>query len=252
MIGLAVVAVVLWGCASLVTSASFGLLLPWALPRLGRLEPIGRARALAVGLVAPAIVGALALALSFGPCLQNLLQGLPDACGEHGGPHIYLCLLRPATPSFLAWFVAAALLARTAQVMVTFARGFRLTRRLARRLQRLTKISAHGQRRDGYVVVPGRASFTAGCPRSQIFIGEDLLRSVDDERLAVVVAHERTHQRRYHVLLKLVARACSAFHLPYVGRRLAGELETTLEEACDAEAACVVGDPSSSPSPWLR
>src|SRR5206468_785211 len=106
-----------------------------------------------------------------------------DTCAQHGGPHVYLCLFQPAHPSWLAWTLAALFMARAAHAAIVLVRGLRLTRRLAGSLRGIAS-----RMKDGAFIIPGRASFTAGWPRSDVFLGEELLASFDDFRLAVVCA----------------------------------------------------------------
>jgi Zn-dependent protease with chaperone function len=241
VIGLAVISLVLIAAVAALASGAIGLALRWITPRLDRVEPRARTRVLGALLMSPAVVAAFVLLASLGPCLAARLAGLPDSCAHHGGPHVYLCLGQGGQPSALAWLLATVAVARTAYVLVKAAGGARLTSRLARSLRRLGSRAAAGD----YFVVPGTASFTAGWPRSEVFVGSGLVAAVAPSRLAVVVAHERAHQRHRHVVVKLVARALTALHTPAVGRRLASELDVALEQTCDREAADRVGDPVS-------
>jgi Zn-dependent protease with chaperone function len=239
MMGLAVISLVLVGFVAAALSLAIGAVLPWATRVLAGLEPRRRSRVIAALMAAPAVGGLVILALAFGPCLETALRGLPDACERHGGPHLLLCLQRPAHPTTLAFVVALAMLARLAVTATRVLRGALATSRVAHALSR----GSRGRSSDGYYVVPGRASFTAGWPRSEIFVGEEVLATVAPKHLAVVVAHERTHQRQFHVLEKLAARALVACHVPFVGRRLVLEVDAALEESCDLEAAREAGDP---------
>ena len=236
MIGLAVVSTVLWAVATLAAAGLLFLAAPAAIRRLDFVSPRRRIRPLLALLVTPASVGATVVILSFGPCLDTALHGLPDACDQHGGPHLFLCLHHPTHASALAWGLVAAILARATWTMSGLGRGLWLTRRLA---TRLGNIATAG---DRFMIVPGRAAFTAGWPESHIFIGDELLRTLDRTDLTVVLTHEEAHRARHHVVVKLVAKALAALHAPSTGRRLLRALDTTIEQACDVEAARAVGD----------
>jgi hypothetical protein len=239
MISVAVIALVLFGFVALATSASLTLAWFWLVGRLGVLEPDARTKAIAALLVSPGIAGTLVLLLSFGPCIGAHLAGQPDTCAEHGGPRLFLCLHHGGDPSVLAWLLAAVLIMRGAYVLFGMGRAVLMTSRLARVLRQVGSRDT----REGFVMVPGSASFTAGWLRGDVFVGTDLAASIDPARLAVVVAHERAHQSRHHVLAKIAARTFAVLHLPWIARRLTTELDTALEQACDLEAARAVGDP---------
>jgi hypothetical protein len=237
MIGLAVVSMVLWAAAAFVTTAALSLVLTRTQRGLDLVSPRRRIGLLLALLAAPAAVGFAVVVLSFGPCLETAVRGLPDACDQHGGPHLFMCLHHPADPTGLAWCLGAAVLGRALWATSALARGLWLTRRLAARLGNVASES------DRYMVVPGRASFTAGWPRSQIFIGDELLGTLSRTDRSVVVTHEEAHRAGHHVALKLAAKALAALHVPRTGRRLLTELGLAIEQACDVEAARAVGDP---------
>jgi Zn-dependent protease with chaperone function len=239
MIGVAVISLVLFGFVALATSAFLALAWSRLVGRLNVLAPEARTKVIATLFLSPGLAGALVLLLSFGPCIGAHLAGLPDTCAEHGGPRLFLCLHHDGSPSALAWFLVAGLVARGLYVLFGVGRAALMTSRLARLLRRV------GSRKmpEGYVLVPGNASFTAGALRGDVFVGADLAASIDPVGLAVVIAHERAHQRHHHVLAKIAARAFAVLHLPWIGRRLTTELDTALEQACDLEAARAVGDP---------
>ena len=58
-----------------------------------------------------------------------------------------------------------------------------------------------------------------GVLRPRVVVSRDLLRAVDTESMAAIVAHERAHSRRRDPLRRLLASLLLAFHLPPVATR---------------------------------
>lgn len=87
--------------------------------------------------------------LSFGPCLETLLRGLPDECGEHARPSFTLCLFMPVPVH-----AGVGVLALVASLPL-FVRGLRLvhgawrTRAALRMLRRLGRAGPFALARGG-------------------------------------------------------------------------------------------------------
>jgi Zn-dependent protease with chaperone function len=238
MSGVVAVSLVLLAAVALVASTLVGVAARPLLGYLRALHPARRVQVLTTLLALPLIAGLGVLLLSFGPCLRTFVQGLPDDCDRHGGPHFLFCLVHPASASWAAWTFALLLLARACAGMVKAFRAGRATRRVARAFGAVALGAV-----DGCTIVPGFSSFTAGWPRSRVFLGRELLARLSDNQATAVVAHERAHLQVHHLTIEVLERLLSCFHLPAVGRRLRSELHTSVEQACDDVAATAVGDP---------
>ena len=185
-------------------------------------------------------VGALLVALvGFGPCLRTLLIGSPDGCQSHGGPDFFFCLRRSMHDVPAAWLVAGAFAMFVGRRLVAVVRALLQTRVVLGQLRRLGR---YDQERNAWLV-PGRIAVVAGWPRSELYVGVDLERALFRESVAALLAHERAHQRRKDLHIKLVAQVLSSC-LPSTMRRvLLDELDLATEQACDAVAAEEVRDP---------
>ncbi len=180
-----------------------------------------------LGLVA--LVAALLPSFGFGA----------DHCLIHGAHHPHLCLHHPQDLSFPALLLAVIGIARLATVG---AREARKTWTARRAIAMLHAAEAQGTP-DGLRVVPGSlpAAFVAGTVRPRIYLSQAAA-ALPPRLLAPVLAHERCHVARRHLLWRFVARIAGALHVPAVSRVIDDRLASAQELEADACAAHAVGD----------
>jgi beta-lactamase regulating signal transducer with metallopeptidase domain len=216
------------------------------LPRLGpaleRLAPGRRARVLTALCLAPLGTGlALALACLLPSLYAAVWPGL-DHCTRHADEHLHLCLVHP--PSAVVG-TAAVLVGATCLLFVLLraAPGVVDLLRARRVLARLREVSAETVL-AGVRSVDSDApfSFTGGLLAPDIYLSRGLRERLEAPQLAAVLAHERAHVQRRDVLRRHVAQLGALLHAPGTARSLVSALDLACEEACDAEAAAIIGD----------
>ena len=187
----------------------------------------------------PSAVALLLALVGFGPCLRTLLIGFPDDCQSHGGPDFFFCLRRSMQAVPAAWLIAGAFATFVARRLVEGMRALLQTRRVLHQLRRLGRYD-----QDCNVwCVPGKLAVVAGWPRSDVYVGVSLRRSLSPESFGALLAHERAHQRRMDLSIKLAAQVLSSCLPSTIRRVLLNELDLAMEQACDAVAAEEVKDP---------
>lgn len=228
---------VVFSAAAAIASLLSGFGARLFLPALRRIEPERRLTFLHALLAAPWLLGVYGLLLSVGPCLHQIVLGLPDGCDEHGG-EIELCLFHPSQATFLGAVVSVLCALPLLVALGRIAAGVRSSRQLLRRVLPLSR-----RNDEGILLTPGSGSFVAGWPTAEICVGRDLGKTLSAGALRAVVAHEIAHVRRGDLHRRLAARLLSAVHFPRGARLLAAEFDLATEQACDAEAADAVSDP---------
>lgn len=125
----------------------------------------------------------------------------------------------------------AALGGRGAYAMAT---TYRVVRRARQRIDSLGP-----QTVDGLTFVElGQVACTVGFVRSQILVDRARLAQLTPAQQRAVIAHERSHARRWHGAVNLVARGLAAGLAPSPGARVAyAEIRRHLEAAADDCAA---------------
>jgi beta-lactamase regulating signal transducer with metallopeptidase domain len=108
----------------------------------------------------------------------------------------------------------------------------------------LSAMLALGEPDHGYfrLKVPQPLAFTMGILRPQVCLSEGLLNTLPPQHLAVVLAHEKAHQRRLDGLRLLLAEATTLIMPPQFRAQLLGDLLQTTEQACDEGASHHMGD----------
>ena len=209
------------------------------LPTIARLAPQRRTRWLLGALGAPLAGGALAVLLSFGPCIATILEALPDRCRLHAGPSFMLCLWMAERPN------VAVLVAASVSLVPIFARAIRLARGAMRTRAALATLRTLGRYDEalGAWVVPGPLAAVAGWPTGIVYLGEALVDAFAAETVAIVMAHERAHLAHGDLARKTIARLLGALHVRPLATSLLDALDLALEQACDAAAADEVHDP---------
>lgn len=204
-----------------------GLIYPRLRPALLNLAPARRARVLFLLAIAPAAAGGLHALL----CLS---AGLLEACVFHRhGDLPPLCDLHPASAAGLALNLGLLLL-----IGLPLARQLRREVRARRRLRLL---SGSASLVDGARLVEVEAPFAAATDR-EILLSSGLLQNLAPHLLPAVLAHENAHLRRRDPARQRWAARLAALWLPGPRLLLLADLELACEQACDEEAAQVVGD----------
>ena len=187
----------------------------------------------------PSVAALLVALVGFGPCLRTLVIGFSDDCQSHGGPDFFFCLRRSMHDVPAAWLIAGAFTTFVARRLIESVRAMLQTRVVLGHLRRLGR---YDQERNAWLV-PGRIAVVAGWPRSELYVGVDLERALSRDSIAALLAHERAHQRRKDLSLKLAAQVLSSCLPSTMRRALLDELDLAIEQACDAVAAEELRDP---------
>ncbi len=204
----------LLAAASILVATAGAMSLLLVLPAAGLAETAGehhaasRARIWLAALVLPPLIGTICAVAA----LMLHAQGFV-ASPHEGGQRPHLCLVplhdAPAGAyrlSIFAW-IALILVVLTLLRLVFGTIASHLLRRLA-----LTNGAPVPGLERGCLVNEVRLSrliaFSAGLARPVVVLSTSLLRALDSERLAAIVAHERAHCRRRDNLASLVADIC--------------------------------------------
>lgn len=108
--------------------------------------------------------------------------------------------------------------------------------------RRLLRLAACAQTGGATIVQTNKpVAVSAGLLRPETYVSDGLVRALDRDQLAVVMAHEEAHARRRDGLLRLLGHVLSIGHLPWSLNILMHEVELAQEQACDALAAKVHG-----------
>jgi len=219
-----------------------GCALAWVYPqmraRVLRLEP-GRASAFLLGIsVIPWVIGFLSVLVGLLPSAFSGLNLSWDHCLEHGG-HPHLCLTHGHwQPTLLGMLLFTGLVLAVAVPLFRFLWAYRKGR------QSLFSMLALGEPDKGFfrLKVAQPLAFTTGIVRPQVCLSEGLLKTLPENHLAVVLAHEKAHQHRRDGLRLLLAEAFTLILPPQFRGQLLGDLIQTTERACDEGAVLHVGD----------
>ncbi|GAB5500661.1 MAG: hypothetical protein PsegKO_29720 [Pseudohongiellaceae bacterium] len=84
--------------------------------------------------------------------------------------------------------------------------------------------------------------FTLGWWRNQVFMTRGLLSHCDQQDVAVILAHEQAHARRYDNLRLLIASLLTLVIPGTLSKVMRDDLHLLIESACDFEAAEQLGD----------
>jgi Zn-dependent protease with chaperone function len=226
----------------LIGSLGAGALRVFGRRALARLAPRARYRALFAVSALPLGAAVWLTAVASLPSLIALVDPSMDHCVSHGGEHAHLCFVHlPGTAmrgELVGLIVAAVayMVCRSAGAGLGVLRASRVTRALVRTSQR---------DESGALVVVETARpicLTVGLMTPRVVVSRGLLAGLTPEEQAVALTHERAHAARRDALMRLVARATAALHLPGVGGWLLRELEVAAEQCCDEAAAAAAGD----------
>lgn len=209
------------------------------LDRVRGYAPAARVRWLLALLALPSSAGVLAVVIGFGPCLGNLIAGLPDTCQSHGGPDFFFCLRMQMHDVPVAWMAAGAMAVLVGPRLVA---GGRVIFRARAAVTQLERLGSYDAERDIWLV-PGGFAIVSGWPRSRIYVGQTLEQRFSHDTFRTLLAHERAHRQRRDLDIKLLARGFALCLLGFLRQPLLDELDLAIEQACDALAAEEVRDP---------
>jgi hypothetical protein len=207
-------------------SALVGLVLRWNGPALDKLAPDAARRLLLAATFAPVLLpGLFGVAL-----LADSLRGSAMDCPTRFGASSIepLALLLGALWSARG-AVAGGRLLRDVQAAV-------YTRR------ELDLLSVADPRGFQAVALDEPFAFTLGFVAPAVYLSCGLLRRLDAQSTATVLAHELSHVRHADPRGRLLCGLALALHLPGVARALTRALQTAEESRADEEAAAAVGD----------
>ena len=226
------------GAAALI-AAGFGVLER----AVEEVEPRGRFAIVGGVTLFPIFCGFLLLVIAFYPSFLDLAGMVADHCRQHEGHTFHLCFLHFAPPS-ISWIWSAAAGVFVAWVGLNWSRELVAASRANRWSKRLMRLARFDEETSSFMVESARPlALTTGFFRRQIVLSERLRELLSVEQLEAVLAHERTHRKRFDALTTLLLRMAACFHFPFVRRQLLRVIEVTTEQICDEAAARKVGDP---------
>lgn len=206
---------------------------------LDELEPRARIRRALGALVLPGFTALFLGALVFTPSVFHAAGVAADHCDVHSHHAFHLCLVHGSAPLSL---VALVLLVAVATPgLVRFGTGVLHTWRMHGRLRALLRVGRESS--DDVVELDSRQPlvFTAGYLRPRVVMSRGLREALDEEQLAVVIAHEKNHAAHRDGALRLLAGLLAIILPGQIGERLCREIERAGEEAADRAAAVAVG-----------
>ncbi len=203
-------------------------------------EPRARHRALFLLAALPLLVATTLLLSASLPALLSLAMPALDHCPQHDDHHAHLCFVH--LPHAGIGTLSAIVLAMTAAWAL--ARAAFASTDLQRASRVLASLAATGERRGDITLVDVDAPLcvAAGVFAPRILVSRSLAAGLDRAQHAAMLAHERAHVRRRDALVSTLAEALCALHLPTEARWITRELAIAAEQACDEDAAEVVGD----------
>ncbi len=210
--------------------------------RLSRWEPAARHRALLL-LAAMPVLTALGLLLAASlPSLISLVVPSLDHCALHEDGHAHLCFVHlPRTGIGITLGLGLVFVASYVLVRGAFAASGTW-----RALRVLSTLAKTGQERLDLGVTVLETSqpicIAAGLFRPRVLFSRGLIETLGEQERDILLAHERAHVRRRDAFFASFARGLVLAQFPATARWLVSEIEIAAEQACDEEAAGVVGD----------
>lgn len=211
-------------------------------PRLRGLPPARRADITFALAILPAIACLVVIAGAAAPSIMAMLGIASDHCTTHDH-HPHLCILHP---SVLRPWVAAV---GASSLVVFLYRLLSLTRSVLLTASRLRHLETLGTRSDAefpVVAVPGRPHLchATGLLHRRVLVSREFSTVLSPSELRAALAHEVAHLRRHDPAVLVVLAFASLFAVPAAMRFLSSRHGEAVEEACDAEAAAAVADPT--------
>lgn len=229
---------------TLVFGAGWGLAAALLYPRLRSrvlaLRPVLRARLLLGWAVAPPTMGLSLTLLLFLP-YSPLSFSHGDHCSNHPGLGPHLLQAHAPLPEGVALPAAAVIPPLAGAALFFLLQAFVVCRgwRARHNLRALGRPAGQGV----WLIASDRPlALSAGFIRPRVYISSALQQGLSQERLRIVLAHERAHVRRRDSLRQYLAEAGSFLHLPRMRKLLLSDMALAAEQACDEVAALEIGD----------
>jgi Zn-dependent protease with chaperone function len=236
MIGVAGLAAILAVSAAILLSLSTAAGLPAAEAVAKRLGLRRRLRLVEALLAAPLIAMLLVPLLCLLPSIASMVVPAWDHCLHHDDHAVHLCFVHVPTVPIAFTGIGVSLFAVMGAIV-----GASATRHALRSAQLRGRLGRVGEtdHDDDPVPLPTDrwVAFTLGIIRPRVYVSTHLLDTLSPAQSAVVMAHERGHQRRRDPLRRLILQAAATLHLPHVRRRLLDAHELAVEQTCDTLAA---------------
>jgi hypothetical protein len=216
----------------LIATGLVSLALPGLLRRPGRsLDPSEWARTVGVALVLGAAALSFGLVLTAAPVLFRAsgAHGAADLCHQVLGPLV----LGGELSGIAAGLVGTFLAWRGGR------RGLRSSR--VQRTMHVEPWLGHHENQPGLdlVVLPTHqlVAYAVAGPQDQVVVSDGLLATLDEDELAAVIDHERSHLAHHHARLLLLATVVDAAlgWIPAIGRSCR-EMQLAVERWADEDA----------------
>lgn len=211
-------------------------------PRLGGLTPARRADVTFALAILPAIACLVVIAGAAAPSIMAMLGIATDHCATHDH-HPHLCILHPSALRPWVAAVGASSLVVFLYRLLSLTRGVLLT---ASRLRHLEALGTRSEADFPVIAVPGRPHLchATGLFRRRVFVSSEFSTVLSPSEMRAALAHEVAHLRRHDPAVLVLLAFASLFAVPAAMRFLSSRHGEAVEEACDAEAALVVADPT--------
>lgn len=209
-------------------------------PMASRVNPSARADFVFLAGVMPAIVAIAGTAAAAAPSLAAAVGLVADHCGGHGH-HMHVCIvhrtgLRPDL-ALLGGIALAAWLVRTCSLL-------RNALEVANDVRTLERLGTATSDVFAVIEVPGSAPLchATGFVHRRILLSTGLAARLEPAELRCALAHERAHLQRRDPLASVFLSLAGLFVPPPLASLFQRAYRTSAEEACDDEAARVVGN----------
>ncbi|MHA7835158.1 MAG: M56 family metallopeptidase, partial [Algiphilus sp.] len=226
-----VLAAVIWW----LTGALLALLYPLMRGPIARLAARSRCRMLSAIAALPALLALASTLLLHLPATRGL--GVAAHCHEGIGCGTHAPAISGGMLSVLLPLLAAGILATALR------RVLPPLRRQARRTRQLLAMAQNDYRLDCAVIASDAVfALTVGLLRPRVVVSTALLTQLDPHQRASVLLHEQAHAQRRDGLRQWLAALAAPRLLSGPGRALQRDLQAACEQACDQQAAAIVGD----------
>lgn len=211
-------------------------------PRSSGMAPARRADVAFALAILPAIACLVVIAGAGAPSIMAMLGVATDHCAAHDH-HPHLCILHPSALRPWVAAVGATSLVVFLHRLVSLTRGVLLT---ASRLRHLEALGTRSEADFPIISVPGRPHLchATGMLRRRVLVSREFSTVLSPSEMRAALAHEVAHLRRHDPAVLLLLAFASLFAVPAAMRFLSSRHGEAVEEACDAEAALVVADPT--------
>ncbi len=224
-----------------IAAVTVSLVLPGVMRRARRLRPARRARLLIYAAVAPWLFGVAGALMAFLPTVAFEFGLVWDWCLDRAARGGFACPMHPDTIGVgaAAWLLLVPFGALAIVLAWDAWRLSRQARGLSLQLDAVTTRVLDGDVR--VVDTPRALAAATAWPCRRIYVSESALARLNGDEVHALFEHERAHIRRRDSYFLLLARLSSVLLMPSTRRRLLEELHLAVEQACDRQAARVVG-----------